>query len=512
MDLSESKILKSRAASVLSIKGSTYAAPQEIEKNVVLLDDSRLLVARGYERDPRVESYRVLMERKLDCELTIQLEDVAEIERQNTGSAKAKTKNGPVSTMQAQIMARLRDAVARRASDIHYVNRDKYTTIRYRIDGVLRDVDRIRVEDGTDQCRTIYGSMLDQSAAEYKEGTRQDGRISREWTSQLGLTGSRVATRPLEDHNLFVIRLQYPGALGRMTLTGLGYTAAQIDLIRQMMIRNGVNLFSGSTGSGKTTSLFVVCKDLLQMHEGKINLMTVEDPIEYDMRFPFGEAVQSPLKHGETWAQAIENMMRLDPDFLMVGEIRQFEAAMAAIQGAMTGHGLWTTTHAKRAWSSLDRLSDLSVPMTRLSDATLFTGLINQSLGAVLCTAEGCAKPFAGFSHLLREDVRERTLKFCDVAGGKVRVAGAPNVDCKVCGGLGYHDRTVLAEVVRPTQALLNTYKADGSSAAHSLWVKQGGMTLVQHLIQKINAGLIDPGMGEDALHCGLDEDEITLA
>ncbi|UEC05542.1 GspE/PulE family protein [Burkholderia vietnamiensis] len=486
----------------------------DIADKVILISKTKAVVLEGFMRDQRVKSHLSLVERVLNTviDVTSLPPDSfrQELGGRPTPGERSRAYDGDISTMQQEVMRITSKAVRMRASDIHLVNWRSGTRVRFRIDGVLRDDESIDIKTGTALCRTIYGSMLDQGEPEYKEGMRQDGRVAAQYSHSLGLQGIRVATRPLEDHNLFVMRLQHPGKAGRMTLPGLGYTDQHIRDFHQMMIRDGVNLLSGSTGSGKTTTMSVIGKMLLQMYKGCINLMTVEDPVEIEMHYDFGRAVQTPLGFNEPWADAITNLMRLDPDIMFIGEIRDLLAAMAAIQGAMTGHGLWTTTHAKHAWASLDRLNDLGVPMPRLSDASLFTGLINQALAPVLCTHEGCAKPYVGFKHLLREDVCERVDQFCDV--DRVRVAAQPNLDCPHCGGLGYHDRTVLAEVVSPTQKQLDIFRVDGSAKARATWIAQGGRTALRHLIDKINAGQVDPSQGEEALRRPLNEDDLTTA
>jgi general secretion pathway protein E len=512
MDIIDASVESSAVALRAKMK-----APVEIADHVLLIDESTIIAREGWARHDRVRSYAALVERTQNSTVNITTLNDADFERRvGTLSGVSAVTTGPrdvaaISTMQEEVLSIIRRAKLKRASDIHFVNRSHKSTLRFRVDGVLQDEDRMDVRHAVDLCQTIYGSMLDQGQSEYKEKVRQDGRVDRKFSGKLGLTGIRVATRPLEDHNIFVMRLQSTGSANRQTLAGLGYTDQHIRDFHKMMIRDGVNLLSGSTGSGKTTTLSVIGRLLLEMFQGNVNLMTVEDPVEIEMRYDFGEAVQTPLGFKETWAQAIENLMRMDPDIMFIGEIRELLAALAAIQGAMTGHGLWTTTHAKHAWASLDRLGDLNVPIARLSDASLFTGLVNQSLAPMLCQEPGCAKPFEGFSHLLRADIRERVKDRCKT--DSVRLAAEPNPDCPRCGGLGYYERTVVAEVIVPTQRLLDVYRSDGSSSrARSEWIHHGGRTALDHLIQKIDAGLIDPAMGEAALRRPLDEDALTTA
>jgi general secretion pathway protein E len=508
------------AAAISAALNARFTPPEAIKGKVALIDERNIAIIAGNSRDQYVRSHISLIERALSTVLEVKEMTADEFARIGggrvssgngaAGSPRAQA-DGDFSTMQRDVMRILEKAHKLRASDVHFVNRASEAKVRFRIDGVLRDVETLDTQHGRSLCGTIYRSMLDQGKSDYNERLTQDGRVSAEYTRPLGLSALRVATRPLEDYNLFVLRLQQAGKAESLSLPDLGYTKQHIADMHTMMIRDGINMLSGSTGSGKTTTLAVIAGMLLKMHGGNVHLATIEDPIEILLKFPWGEAVQSPLGPGESWAEAIRNEMRLDPDILLVGEIRDLEAALAAIQGAMTGHGLWTTTHAKHAWASLDRLHDLDVPIARLSDASLFTGIMNQALGPVLCTHEGCAKPYVGFKELVREDVRERIEKYCDV--DKVRIANQPNLDCPLCGGLGYRNRTVLAEVVAPTQRQMNIFKSESSSAAaRAQWIKDGGRTAVMHLIEKINAGIMDPTMGEAALKRPLDEDELTMA
>ncbi|WP_199030750.1 GspE/PulE family protein [Ralstonia sp. ASV6] len=512
------------ASDIASIAGTVMSrgahAPEgAIADKVVLLADKRLLVAEDYARDNGVQSYYALCRTKGAAERIerVPLETIQQIlNLADTMASKGGSDGDGLSSRQSEVISIIKDAVKRRASDIHFINGENVTIIKYRVDGVLREMRRMTAVDGLALCRTMYDSMSDGSVrAGYKIHKSQDGRISREFLRGINLTGSRIATRPMETNNLFVLRLLYPGK-GVADLASLGYFRDQVALIRRMMRRDGVNLFSGVTGSGKSTSLQVICSLIIEMCGGNTHLLTIEDPPEYFIE----GAVQTPLQYdptdpssiGPAWAQAITNAMRLDPDYMMVGELRDFASSMAAIQAAMTGHGLWTTTHAKNPFASLDRLADLNVPMGRLSDASLFTGLINQGLVPVLCTHDGCARNYIDHRSEFDEEMRERIEKYCKV--DKVRVSCAPtSTDCPVCGGLGYVGRTVAAEVVQPNQRLLDIYRAEGSAAARSHWVKnEDGMTALQHAIAKVNMGIVDPVSVEDALHRGLDEDELTLA
>lgn len=495
------------------LQSGKYSVPDAARGKVALLSDFTLLVCESYKADHAVLAYQKLLER-YDIRFTVRYTSIDEVRAVLTGdSAKAsKRKSENISDVQIKAINLIKEAVRLNASDIHILNYQYKSIVKMRIHGLLFVHKELDPEEGQVLCRCMYGSMCDVGDGNYNDRLSQDARLSRESIKNAGLNGARISTRPMEYGNLFELRLLYGNVKKQRTLLELGYNPRQVAAINQMIRRKGVNIFSGVTGSGKSTALQVVLSMLLALHSGRINLMTVEQPLEYVI----DGAVQTPLlcdlddddQVSREWARSISNLMRLDPDYLMVGELRDLSSAMAAIQAAMTGHGMWTTTHAKDAFATFDRLADLAVPIRRLTDASLFTGVVNQSLAPILCP--DCKRPFSKFKSEVKEDLRERISQSC-VTGG-VFIVGNKK-DCPTCGGLGIVGRTVVAEAVLTSQGLLNEYRRDdgGAFAARSYWVKEmRGMTKCQHLIQKINEGSVDPFMGEEAV-CSLDEDSLII-
>jgi len=513
MDMSDTRQLDAVSSAVLS-NGGRYAVPEAARGRVALLSDFTLLVCESYKRDAAVIAYQKLLDR-YELQYTIKLVSLEDIQHANAGQIKkgnARSSAG-VSDVQVQVISLVKEAVRMGASDIHILNYERKSIIKMRIHGLLFVKRELEAEEGQALCRCMYGSMCDVGDGNYNDRLTQDARLSREFIKSAGLNGARIATRPMEVGNIFELRLLYGNIKKQKSLLELGYNPKQIAVINQMIRRKGVNIFSGVTGSGKSTALQVVLSMLLAFHKGHINLLTVEQPLEYVIE----GAVQTPLlcdldddeEVAREWARSIANLMRLDPDYLMVGELRDLASTMAAIQAAMTGHGMWTTTHAKDAFATFDRLADLAVPIRRLTDASLFTGVVNQCLAPILCPS--CKRPFSKFRSEVAPDLRERVEATCFVPG--VFIAGNDE-GCGTCGGLGVVDRTVVAEAVLTSQELLNEYRREngGAAAARSFWVRRmGGITKCQHLIQKISEGKVDPFMGEEAV-CGLDEDSLTIA
>ncbi|WPM83970.1 ATPase, T2SS/T4P/T4SS family [Apirhabdus apintestini] len=257
------------------------------------------------------------------------------------------------------------------------------TNIKYRVDGELRRYQELSESDGNDICATIYQTMCDVAEPVFNPRRSQDARLMSSSLEKCGLYGGRIATRPTDSGLLMVIRLLYDRGSNNLELEHLGYTGEQVALINRMTARRfGINILSGPTGSGKSTTLECVLKRIIAQREGKAHVLTLEDPPEYRI----SGAVQTPIQCDKNdddaisreWARAISNAMRLDPDILMCGEVRDLHSAVATFRAAMTGHGVWTTVHANDALAILTRLQDIGVSPAILTDASLLTGLISR--------------------------------------------------------------------------------------------------------------------------------------
>ncbi len=493
---------------IASGQGAKYEVQAVDLDKLCLMTDGTLHIASAYAKDLSVLSYIELLRRN-NVEFNIKMTSVDEIQRMYALAGGGVV--GDNSSRQEQVIALIKMAVERGASDIHFRNYAKHTQVWMRIDGFL-ELDKQNVfspEDGAALCGTMYRSMCDVAEGDYISRKAQDGRISRAYLSACGLVGARIATRPMDYGNEVVLRLL--ARKKRQTLRELEYLDQQLKIMQRMTERiRGINIFSGATGSGKSTSLEVLLSNLMAVNKYKIKLLTFEDPPEYVIP----GAVQTPLlcdnrdpaAVSREWAKSISNGLRLDPDVIMIGEMRDVDSAVAAFRAAMTGHGVWTTLHANDAIQILERLRDIGVDINLLTDASTVTGLINQSLAPKNC--EACKRPYLKNRRELSEELRERVEIYCDTQ--KVFLKGNDR-GCPHCSGRGYKGRTVVAEMVVPTQALMNVFKRDGKADARKYWVQNmNGITKAQHLIYKINEGVIDPFLGEQMV-CSLDEDTLTL-
>ncbi len=323
------------------------------------------------------------------------------------------------------IDALLADAVRHGASDIHFEPEQSFVRIRYRIDGVLR------------QIRALHGTYWPAMAVRLKvmstmniAETRapQDGRIS------LSLAGRpldfRVSSQPTTWGENIVLRI-LDRQKGLVPLDALGLTDDNLNLLRLMIARpEGIVLVTGPTGSGKTTTLYSI---LNHINTPAINIMTLEDPVEYPIPMVRQTSINEAMKID--FASGIRSMMRQDPDIILVGEIRDRDTAEMAFRAAMTGHQVYSTLHTNSAIGAIPRLLDIGV----LPDivAGNIIGIVAQRLVRKLCPH--CREAYA-------PDGLEKKLLGLDAQRNPMlyRATG-----CAHCAHQGYKGRLAVMELLK---------------------------------------------------------------
>ena len=327
------------------------------------------------------------------------------------------------------IDALLADAVQREASDLHFEPEESFIRIRYRIDGVLRQIRSLH--------KTYWPAMVvrlkvmsGMNIAETR--APQDGRIS------LFLSGRtidfRVAAQPTVHGENLVLRV-LDRLKGIVPLDQLDLPPGQLDQLRLMMARpEGIILVTGPTGSGKTTTLYSV---LNHLNSESVNIMTLEDPVEYPMAMVRQSSVSDTVKFD--FASGIRSLMRQDPDVILVGEIRDHDTAEMAFRAAMTGHQVYSTLHTSSALGAIPRLLDIGV----LPDimAGNIVGVIGQRLLRKLC--QHCREPYAA------EEYEARVLGLEAAGACLYRARG-----CPACHYSGYRGRLAVMEILRMTAGL----------------------------------------------------------
>jgi general secretion pathway protein E len=338
------------------------------------------------------------------------------------------TAQAPVIRM---INALLLQALRDRASDLHFEPYEARAVVRFRIDGMLRDV--------VEPPRALHGALVSRlkimaglDIAEKR--LPQDGRIALKLGDRQ--VDVRVSTLPTGAGERVVLRLldQEAARLDLATLGMSGDTLSTIDaLIRQP---HGILLVTGPTGSGKTTTLYA---GLSRLPRGTTNMMTVEDPIEYALDGVAQTQVNARIEL--TFARALRSILRQDPDVIMIGEIRDLETAQIAVQASLTGHLVLATLHTTDAASAITRLADMGVEPYLL--ATSLLGVLAQRLVRTLCPhCRHAAAPSVGERRLLDE------LGLPD----DQPVWQAPG--CAHCNQSGFSGRTGIYELLRIDETL----------------------------------------------------------
>ncbi len=352
-------------------------------------------------------------------------------------------------------------AVRDRASDIHIEPTKNGTRIRYRIDGVLRDlmkppagmhaaiVSRVKVIGKMD----IAEKRLPQEGRVHivAEGREIDLRVS----SMPTLLGEKLVIRILDKANL------------RVRMEDLGFRPQALDAFKRMLSQpHGLVLVTGPTGSGKTTTLYSAL-DLVRSPE--LNIVTIEDPVEYQLDLVNQTHVHEAV--GMTFARALRSILRQDPDVIMVGEIRDQETARVAVQAALTGHLVLATLHTNDAPGAVARLLDMGIEPYLLSSA--MNGAVAQRLARTICPS--CATKYYPTEAELRD------------AGilDKANRAFRKGTGCQTCHDSGFQGRFGIYEVMEVTPELRRMiHKGAATHELREKFREQGGRTLREEGVQ----------------------------
>ncbi len=319
-------------------------------------------------------------------------------------------------------------ALRNRASDIHLEPMTDGLRVRYRIDGVLRDITTLPAE----LSRRVIVALKVMSAIDISDSRRpQDGRIGEKYASQeeteLGMD-MRVSTLPCVNGEKAVIRL-LPRKNPFSDINNLGFSQETLTTYKSWLKQpQGMVILTGPTGSGKTSTLYTSLQAVANEH---INVVTVEDPVEYLL--PRITQTQVHEAAGMTFAAGLRAILRQDPDVIMVGEIRDAETAETAVRAALTGHLVLTTLHTNDAVGAIPRLKDIGPDPALLSDALL--GIVAQRLVRRVCFH--CAAPYTPTPRDLK--ILGLQQKF-----GMWR----KGVGCQACFNSGYLGREVIVELL----------------------------------------------------------------
>ena len=363
----------------------------------------------------------------------------------------------------------LQHAFDSRASDIHVEPKRDYSVIRFRIDGVLHDIQSVpKIVHAAVVSRIKTMSRLD--IAEKRRP--QDGRVK---TSRGGREVElRISTLPVAFGEKVVMRIFDPEVLTQ-DLAGLGFYPEELVLFNEFISRpHGIILVTGPTGSGKTTTLYSAMKAIASRER---NITTIEDPIEMVIE-EFNQTAVQP-KIGIDFAQALRHILRQDPDVIMVGEIRDPETAQYAVQAALTGHLVFSTLHTNDAATAITRLIDLEVERFLISSTLI--GAMAQRLVRKICA--NCVSERS----LSAEEAA--SLRLSVPSGKRVRVKEGNG--CHDCRGTGYRGRSGVFELLSVDETIksLVVEQKDAPEIKREA-VRLGMRTLRQSALRKLAEGV----------------------
>ena len=360
------------------------------------------------------------------------------------------------------------DAIKSAASDVHIEPALHDMQVRMRVDGVLRDYTRVP--------KWLHGPLVSRLKILAKldiaeRRLPQDGRVNVQYQGKS--IDLRVSTLPTHFGEKVVLRVL--GGVSAPNVTRVGLSPEQQLMLESAIAQpQGMILVTGPTGSGKTTTLYAL---LAKHHRPEINIITVEDPIEY--RLAGINQVQINTKSGLTFASVLRSILRQDPDVILVGEMRDKETSEIAFQAAMTGHMVLSTLHTNSAVAAVSRLFDMGVDPSIV--ATSLTMVMAQRLLRRIC--DDCREAYEPDPQVLAR-----------VGLGADHAPVYRGAGCSACGGTGFSGRVGIFEIFRPTNTIrrLINDKANESEIRNA--ARQAGLVLLRDdALAKILSGLTSP-------------------
>ena len=459
----------------LKREGRTLTVAMAEPSNATILDDLKFItrydifpvIAGEFTLQNQIDHYYEQGDAQLESILSeIEEEDLEVIEEQEEDEGSQLIDDAPVVKL---INGILSDAVKRGASDIHIEPFEKEIQVRYRIDGVLMVVMKppIRLKAALNSRVKIMSAL---NIAERR--VPQDGRIKLKFGKRV--IDFRVSTLPVIFGEKIVLRILDKGNL-TLDLQKFGFEPeAEKQVMRNVMNPYGMVLVTGPTGSGKTTTLYSA---LAQINTPEVNIMTVEDPVEYNIHGINQVLVRNEI--GMTFAAALKAFLRQDPNVIMVGEIRDLETGGIAIKAALTGHLVLSTLHTNDAPSTITRMMDMGLEPFNVASAVNL--IVAQRLVRRIC---GDCKKEHEYSS---EELEAFGMPPEDVTG----LTFSKGEGCHACGDTGYRGRQGLYEVMALTPELRRLIlKGASADELQVQAIEEGMLTLRMDGMKKVERGI----------------------
>jgi len=467
------KLIRRHKAVALHRDGNRLRVAMSDPVNVTAVDDLRLVsgceidsvLAPESELDLVIRKYVGFPELEESAGAQVDVEVVrSEVVSLNPGEP-MDDEAPVVRVVNSVIMQAIRDA----ASDVHVEHLEEQVRVRYRVDGLLRDLTVLPPKFRHPLVSRLK-IMARLDIAEKR--VPQDGRFQVRYRGRE--IDFRVSTMPTVFGEKVVIRvLDKAGMIA--SVDKLGFTAVnRLRLDRILRHPHGMVLITGPTGSGKTTTLYAI---LNEMNSPALNVITIEDPVEYIL--PGVNQIPINPRAGLTFARGLRSILRQDPDIVMVGEIRDAETAEIAVRAATTGHLVFSTLHTKTAIGSLSRLVDIGIEPFLVASSVV--GVVAQRLARVIC-------PRCRESYRAAPDVLEGCFKGHAAEEFATLQRGS---GCSHCSRTGYRGRTAIGEVLPLSAALRRMVCARaGEEDLESQAVREGLILMKDDGLEKVRRGI----------------------
>lgn len=440
-------------------------------RDLVAIDDLRILT--GFDIQPVVCSdseLQAAMERLARAGIDIETSGMEEENQIQVMPAPEDEAAGMPAVRLANLI--FRQAVQSAASDVHIEPQEKALRVRFRIDGVLHEIQRIPLRLHPLLVSRIK-VMAGMDIAERR--VPQDGRIT--LTIEGKVIDVRVASLPTAWGEKLTLRL-LDRSSRLISLENLGFPAAELDKYNGLMrLPYGFLLVTGPTGSGKSTTLYAT---LAVLNSPEKHIITVEDPIEY--RLEGVNQIQVNNRAGLTFASGLRSILRNDPDIIMIGEIRDQETARIAVESALTGHMVFSTLHTNDAAGAISRLCDMGIEPYLITSSLV--GVLAQRLTRVLCSH--CREPVDIRREVLLRSVPDFPLEEEEDVVRIYRPKG-----CVRCSNTGYRGRVGVFELLLVNETIQKlTLQRASSREIKDAAVADGMVTLRRDGLLKVKQGL----------------------